>query len=241
MNFTFGIVTGGAQNPRESIGNDEIVKRIFKIIESIEKEKISEFEVIIVGGSNDYARYDFVKHIDFEEPASNGRPGITKKKNIITSLSKYENIVYMHDYFSLGDNWYESILNFEKPWDLMMNKIIDINGNRFHDWVLYWDNHSILMQNTTQTFLPYHVDNLSKYQYISGGYWIAKKYVMEEFPLDESIGWGDGEDVRWSKKVLNKYSYKMNEKALVKLLKPRFANEWSVISEENIKILQQSL
>ena len=31
----------------------------------------------------------------------------SKKKNIITQNAKYENIVYMHDYIVLDNNWYK--------------------------------------------------------------------------------------------------------------------------------------
>jgi len=57
--------------------------------------------------------------------------------------------------------------------------------------------------------------------YISGGYWLAKKYVMEEEPLNEKLGWGESEDVEWSKRVLNKFSYKMNTYSTVQTLKDK--------------------
>ena len=63
---------------------------------------------------------------------------------------------------------------------------------------------------------------------------------MVNHKLDESIGWGDGEDVRWSEKVLPKYDYKMNANSIVKLIKPRFSNEWSLVSEENLNTLLNS-
>jgi hypothetical protein len=55
--------------------------------------------------------------------------------------------------------------------------------------------------------------------YISGSYWIAKKQVMEEFPLDESLVWGESEDVEWSKRIRDKYSFDLNIRSAVKLLK----------------------
>ena len=59
--------------------------------------------------------------------------------------------------------------------------------------------------------------------YISGGYWIAKKYVMEEERLDESLGWGEAEDYEWSERVLwnKKYRYKMNIHSTVQTLKDK--------------------
>ena len=60
---------------------------------------------------------------------------------------------------------------------------------------------------------------LSKYMYISGAYWVAKKEVMLEFPLDENLCWGEGEDVAWSKQVREKYTFSMNPYSTVRTLK----------------------
>ena len=65
---------------------------------------------------------------------------------------------------------------------------------------------------------PYHY-NKKHYMYISGGFWIAKKYVMEKEPLNESLDWGESEDIEWSKRVLPKYNYKINTYSSVKSLK----------------------
>ena len=54
--------------------------------------------------------------------------------------------------------------------------------------------------------------------YISGTYWIAKKRVMEEFPLNENLFWGQGEDVEWSKSVTKKYNFSINPNSIVKLM-----------------------
>ena len=67
--------------------------------------------------------------------------------------------------------------------------------------------------------LPYEEDRLSKFMYINGSYWVAKKHVMEEFPLDENLVWGEGEDVVWSREVSKKYNFKVNQKSTVNMLR----------------------
>jgi hypothetical protein len=64
--------------------------------------------------------------------------------------------------------------------------------------------------------------------YVSGGYWVAKKYVMEEQPLDEAFCWGSGfrdfphhEDVEWSMRTIPNYSYRMNTYSKVRTLKQK--------------------
>jgi len=209
MNFTFGIITSG------TVGK--------LVIDSIKKQNMKNFEIIIVGGSlpalqDESSYYDGVRHIKFNE--SLGK--YTIKKNIITENSNFDNIVYMHDYYMLDDNWYDGFLNFGDDWDICMNVIENIDGTRFRDWCA-WDDPDIcfLDGGYHRIMLPSYSYNKTKYMYISGGYWISKKYVMKAEPLDESLGWGESEDVEWSKRVLPRYNYKMNIHSKVKLLKDK--------------------
>ena len=82
--------------------------------------------------------------------------------------------------------------------------------------------------------LPYDVSNLSKYMYISGAYWVAKKYVMEEFPLNENLVWGESEDVEWSKRIREVYKFSFNKYSktfLQKIKNPQFKK----ISKKQLK------
>jgi len=74
--------------------------------------------------------------------------------------------------------------------------------------------------------LPYGVLDLSFYMFVSGAYWVAKKHVMKEFPLDESLSntvdrrsRQRNEDVLWSRNVNQKYKFSMNTYSTVRLLK----------------------
>ena len=98
MEFTFGIITSGNN-----------FKNISKIIASIENQSIENYEIIIVGGENIFKSED-VLHYPFDDTLKNG--WITKKKNIIISKAKYENIVFMHDYIVFHKNWYKGFLKF---------------------------------------------------------------------------------------------------------------------------------
>ena len=48
---------------------------------------------------------------------------------------------------------------------------------------------------------------------------MAKKWVMEKFPLDEGLFWGKGEDVQWSKSIRTGCKYVFNPYSTVGLLK----------------------
>jgi hypothetical protein len=56
----------------------------------------------------------------------------------------------------------------------------------------------------------------TQHMYISGGFFMVKRHVMIEEPLDESLGWNEEEDVEWSYRVRDKYVMKCNGKSIVR-------------------------
>lgn len=206
MNFTFGIIT--------TAGNEDMVNLI---IDSIERENIPTYEIVVVGGSGVYRSN--VVNIPFDETI---KPSwITRKKNTITKAAKYENIVYLHDYIKFNEGWYRGQTITGNDFYVRMDKIFNLDGTRFRDWVI-WPHNGNEMDNLIgrNCLIPYDITHLSKYQYISGTYWIAKKSVMLEFPLNEALVWGQGEDVLWSKWVRQKYPFNMNANSSVQIMKP---------------------
>jgi hypothetical protein len=87
--------------------------------------------------------------------------------------------------------------------------------------------------------IPYDMTHLSKYMYISGSYWVAKKDVMLEFPLDESLSWGEGEDVLWSKQVREKYKFNMNTNSSVFIIKGGKDRVFNEPNNNKINVLKQ--
>lgn len=197
MNFTFGIITNGNSN------------FINMIIDSIESEKIPDYEVIVVGG--DPICRNNTNYISFNESI---KPAwITKKKNIITHASTKDNIVFMHDYYSLAPEWFNGFLKFGDDFDICMTKVVDIKDRRYSDWV-NWDSPNFKKYE----LIDYNIDN-SKYNYIPGCYWVAKKNVMISESLNERLSWGESEDIDWSVRVRSKFKYRMNQFSTVKHLK----------------------
>jgi hypothetical protein len=227
MQFTFGIITDG-----------NYPSKINDFIKSVENNNIPQenYEIIIVGGKEIFGTN--IKHIAFNE--STKKSWITKKKNLITQNAKFNNIVYLHDYIILDKDWYLGFLKFGDNWDVCMNKIINQNGERFRDWVMFPD----FVKNTPLDFgrdllLPYDISHLTKYQYISGTYWVAKKEIMQKYPLDESLSWGQGEDVKWSKELIkNKVKYVMNQFSTVIINKEYKAPTFNIMNDAQIKIAE---
>ena len=231
MNFTFGIVTNGKE-----------YAYLNNCIESIHNQKIRNYEIIIVGNvdKNKIFNKNKINFIHFDE---NIKPGwITRKKNIITKESTYENIVYMHDYLTLDKKWYKGFTRFGDDYEIAMNKILNPDKSRYRDWTLWPHNDCFVDEiiNDNACLIPYSVSNLSEYMYISGAYWVAKKQIMEKFPLNEELTWGEGEDVEWSKRVRGTYMFKLNKYSKIKLQKyknPQFKK----ISRKQLKKIHENI
>lgn len=222
--ITFGIIT----NKQHHATNQH--QRLQAMICSIEDNQIPNCEIIIIGDykvhNNEYNSN--IKCIPFDDSI---KPGwITKKKNMITQHAKYDIIVYMHDYIILAPNWYQEFVKFGTDWDLCMHQIVNKDGTRFRDWCVFkYDGH-IGANGAWRHSTPKHPDhiispyipsydyNRTENLYISGSYWVAKKYVMEQEPLDEDFVWGQPEDIEWSLRVIPKYKYVMNPNCKVHLL-----------------------
>lgn len=200
--FTFGIVTTGNSDDR-----------ILQTIESIKALKIPNYEIIIVGNSK--IQDNMVKVIPFDETIKRG--WITKKKNLITQNAKYENIVYSHDYFIYDKDWYNGWLKYGDNFHLCMNVLQNQDRSRYRDWTLKPNTFPVDIGNSL--LLPYNETRFQKYMYFSGAYWVAKKSIMQEFPLNENLCWGDADDFEWATRYLTKYNYSMNSHSKTILLK----------------------
>jgi len=208
LEFTFGIVTSGT--------NDSMLE---SVIGSIRSQNMPSYEIVIVGNTS--IRGDRIRVVPFNEGSKKG--WITRKKNIVTREALFENVVYMHDYFGLEPGWYEGWKSFGNDFTACMNKIVNYDGARFRDWTLFppHSNPSMPEIPPREVMLPYDIDTskLNRFMYFSGGYWVAKRDIMLELPLDEKLVWGEGEDVLWSEQFRSKYRFSMNPNSSVKILK----------------------
>lgn len=233
MDFTFGIITGTRENQPATTE-----AQLHRIIDSIEAQNIPHYDIVIVGNCN-ISRKNTVVH-SFDESV---KPAwITRKKNIITYYALHENIVFLHDYIYLDPNWYAGYLKLGNNWSICSNPTLDCEGQRWIDWSLWWEDVSFIpgIEQSRQFMLPYDVQDLSQFMYIGGSYWVAKKKVMQEFPLDENLVWGQGEDVEWSKRVRSQYPFTCNPDSIVRFTKPK-GNPFSYATPEIIATLRSRI
>lgn len=198
MNFSFGICTEYDDLPR-----------LYDIIHSIEELDIPNCEILLVGGNTNRPDISSEKLpiLQFEHSG-----WITEKKNFIAAASLYENLVVFHDYFKFDPLWFRAYLKFGYEWDICSNPQYLIDGNRHAtDWIM-WDHpdypkyHSFDYKDWTKT----------KYQYISGGYFLVKRSFLEANPFNETLTPGDPEDVEWSLRVRGKAKIVCNPNAIVR-------------------------
>lgn len=225
MDFTFGIITDGR--------NDDMIEYI---INSIMLENIPNYEILIVGNSN--IQHPSITVIPFDESV---RPmWITRKKNLITQNAKYANIVYLHDYIIFKSGWYAGQLIAGDDFMVRMDKILNYDGTRYRDWCI-WPHNGNHMDTLIgrDCLIPYDMTHLSKYMYISGAYWIAKKSLMLEFPFDENLLWGQGEDLQWSIQVRQQYNFNMNPNSTVQIMKPDKDRVFDEPGSTKVELLMQ--
>lgn len=231
MKFTFGVTTT-KELQRSDGSNVRADSHVRDIINSIRRNNIPKdnYEIIIVGGDDEYQEDDDVKFIEFDDVTVPG--WFTKKKNLITKNAKFENIVFSHDYLIYDDDWYNGFLKFGNDWDICMCIIKAQEGHRFRDWLAWDDPELCVFGDNIQykdgrmvsgndheiALVPYDYTK-TQYMQISGFWWVAKKYVMEQDPLDENLKQGMAEDVLWSFQVRDKYNYVMNTNSVVQILR----------------------
>lgn len=199
MNWTFGIVT--SQDTNEFVS---------EMIDQIEAQQIPNYEIIIVGNYFHLRKNTTV--LTFDEYIKNG--WISRKKNIICQTARFNNICLLHDYISLGNNWYTGFQQFGEDWDVCMTPVVNLDGSRFRDWVTWEPIRQV----------PYDDHRYIRQMYVSGSYYCIKKEFALQHPINEALGWGESEDVEWSLRVRSFWNYRCNKDSPVRLLK--FKNRW---------------
>lgn len=238
MKWTFGIITDGSVGPR-----------IVRVIRSIIDE-VSDAEIIVVGGNkNDLQNEqpvcvaDSVYHIPFAENVKTA--WITRKKNLIAKHSSHDNICIMHDYVSLEPGWLDGYNEFGEDWLACTNKICNTNNIRCIDWAVIfhdaWMNPPIDQQICPEHYGPgrllnYNIHTWGRWQYYPGYYFCVKKNILLDIPFDESLGWNQGEDVKWSRLLYQKYGqqvFNFNINAGAAFIKEKDLVTWQTMPEIN--------
>ena len=232
MNFTFGIVTN----------NGDLHALVF----SIRQLKIPTYEIVIVGSYLDnFPKGDDIVSIPFDESQKEG--WITKKKNLIAEHAKYENLVIMHDYIYIHPDFYKGFLDYKHDWKVCVPRILNLDGSRYRDYILFpyypwWKR--VTGWKCDRFLLPYWLPmnaKLNRFVYISGSIYVVKRDIARAYPLNESLAWGEGEDVEWSVRLGNDGVLMMcNSSSTVQFMKYKvrsFCCDHEHVSNQDLKVL----
>jgi len=197
--ITFGIITKSMN------------ENIDLIIKSIEKQKIPNYEIIIVFDEpytkkiqykNCYVdfintkirkeylcRYkDYMPHIN----STNMKKMILKnrKYNLISNVSRFDNIVLMNDYLIFDNDWYKGFKKFCKKntFDFLTNKIL-YNNKRYIDWISAVERVNNKKNNNYGALVPYNITcikSIKEYMiYFPSPLLITKKYILNKFIFNQ--------------------------------------------------------
>ncbi|MDI6773841.1 MAG: glycosyltransferase family A protein [Verrucomicrobiota bacterium] len=158
-----------------------------RCVESIYAQGILRFEVIICGTYGGRLRNN-LRHIEFKERDDLG--WITRKKNIICSEARYENIAVMHDRIVLDPDWHAGMKRYGDYFEMLSCRIRNERGERETDWMTWG---GPLFLNRRLGLLEY--GDWDPYVYVDGGFCALKKRVWARAPWDEDYFWGEGEDI----------------------------------------------
>lgn len=186
LSWTFGIVTNGKRKDF-----------IMKSIDSIRALNIPNYEIILCG-TFDGELGDDTRYIPFSEKDDRG--WITRKKNIICENASYENIVVIHDRINFPMDWHIGIKRWGNYFDVMSCYIYYPSVNTLK---LNWD--TMGFYSTPEKLN--RLDSLSasldptdwdRHAIIGGPIIILKKTIWQQAKWDESLYWGDFEDIELS-------------------------------------------
>jgi len=218
--WTFGVITRKGSE-----------KNLKKIIDSIRKLKIPNYEIILCGHTNLKLGND-TKLIFFDQQDDKG--WITKKKNLICNSAKYENLCVLHDHNSIHNDFYSGFKKYGNYFDaLFIQSIVAKNKLPDRQWtkLTFPFNHPLNRSWFFRVFLDFAVHTpLDKrdwaYQVGIPGYCTTlKKRVWKKVPWDERLFWDGGEDYDLSKRIVeNGFLTRLNPNSHIMHLRCNWEN-----------------
>lgn len=139
---------------------------------------------------------------------------ICHKKNLLANYSSYDKLCVLHDYVLLSPDWLQSWSSASMDWDIALTPVYDLHNSRHRDWSV------CDYPGIGSASLPYDYPQ-SKFHFISGTYFCVKTAFFRQNPLDETLFWGEGEDVIWSRQVRSYAQIYFNRNTSVKYSKQK--------------------
>lgn len=185
--WTFGIVTNGKRKDF-----------IEKAINSIRDLRVPQYEIIICGTYFGEIAKD-INYIYFTEHDDKG--WITKKKNLICENAKHENIVIIHDRIYFDRDWFEGMKKYSNYFEVLSCPVILFLKHRaiISNWETLSEN--FRLDDDKKLFHSNGVLDISDWDkniIVPGPLIIIKKHIWNYEKWDETLFWGEAEDIEYS-------------------------------------------
>jgi len=168
-NITFCISTNG--------GKVDKTNMLVSSILGMTAAKGVEVDIIITGCIDQFKNLDNVKLIDACNDANSGM--LSKLRFIAADGIDADIIVFVDDDFLFPKGWLINLVSFsdKKSWNILGNKILLPNGDRF------WDRCTF----KPHTMVDYDHPEDDPFLYQTGGFWVITKSAYSSLKWDPSI------------------------------------------------------
>ena len=194
--FSFGIITNGKRN-----------EKLARLIETIHRQNLKPemYEILIAGCVAEIPSNIGIRKFHMDKAASEGRLGAMR--NVISTESTFNKFVCLDDDFLLHPRWADAVTEIKGNFDVATGIIVNPDLSRYCDRVNF-------IQNAT--LLRSYNEMFDKCQYVTGGYGIYKDCIFREHSWNEDVGFYQGEDVSFSKRLFDAgFRLKFIPKAIV--------------------------
>ncbi len=194
--FSFGIITNGKRN-----------EKLARLVETIHRQNIKpeNYEILIAGCVDEIPSNLGIRKFHMEKAASEGRLGAMR--NVTSTEATFNKFVCLDDDFLLHPKWADAVSEIKGDFDVATGIIVNPDLSRYCDWVNFIENATLLRS--------YH-EMFDKCQYVTGGYGIYKDVIFREHSWNEDLGFYQGEDVSFSKRLFDAgFQLKFIPKAIV--------------------------
>jgi hypothetical protein len=201
--WSFGIITDG-NSP----------EKIREFVASVRKQKIPSYEILICGpyvvSTDDFD----IKVIELKKRENSA--WITKKKNLLIEMSKFQNVMIVHDRIYLSEQWFQGMKKWGDNFEVLaVPQILKKTGRLLPCWAHYkFDLKTLYRWNVPIGLMDFK--DWGKHMLDCGPVLIAKKHILLSHPFNESLYWGEFEDCELSKQLVDHgYLFRINPNAFV--------------------------
>jgi len=188
--FTFGVITDG----KRPVQLDAFIKSVH----NLERKQDERVEIIVCGPEylkKELEAYgdDILLVVEPDQFKENG--WITRKKNLITQASTSDNLIIVHDRYTVPGDFITNIQKYGGDYSVLACRHLQPDGRRVPDWVTLGGEWTL----TTPATLEY--GDWTPFIYLNGGVMIAKTEVLKKVRWNELLFWGQAEDVELTRRL----------------------------------------